>query len=386
MVESTTRMSPEEEPLNASQETVFKVKFGNVDIFKKVIGSFSRLTDDMVLEVREDQLTITAYKPLGSVYAKVRFTPEEVLEFECSEKITLSFSLKKFNKILKRSERIAETLTLQYIQNTPSLSITIEKLYKDKAEIDPTFSLNLYSELPEIPPETSFTQSAFGPSFKIDWKEMYASLPDARIYNEIATLQFINNSFSISSSSEIGESFTTFHSPELNEEIPTSFESDYKIGLLKKMLSLYTRIENAQICFSNNGYLKFYGELENGSGFVCCLRTEEREIEEDNDNEEQDVELTEENILEMFKDRGDHPPKKTSLPRERTYLKPTKSINPENFLAEFKDSHREPKHHIQTNFTNSLNTVKSKVSTKKTKIRKEIKAKCIDKFKDSSST
>ncbi|MFO7795903.1 MAG: hypothetical protein ACQERB_05030 [Promethearchaeati archaeon] len=43
MVESTTRISPEKEPLNTSQETVFKVKFGNVEVIKKVIGSFFTL-------------------------------------------------------------------------------------------------------------------------------------------------------------------------------------------------------------------------------------------------------------------------------------------------------------------------------------------------------
>jgi len=383
MVESPHQINSEEESKNRNKKMVFRVKFENVNVIKKIFHALARITDEMVFHITEESLTITAYKPINRVYAHITISPEDTLLYECNEEITISFSLKKYNKILKRTERIANTIELSYTKRAPSIAIIIEKLYKHKGEIDPTFSLNLYNKLPEFPPELYFTQLSFDIALKVDWKELYDSLTDARVYHEIANLCFKENILSISSSNEIGESKAIFANPELIKGAHTSIESRYNIGLLKKIVSVYTRTENAKLEFSEHSFLQFHGEFENGSTFEWYLRNEDPQ-NKPNASEQEKIPYTEGNILEMFKDRG-RSKVKERFPKERSYLKPAKAISPETFIEEFKDTRTKGKRQIQTNFTNSLNTVKSRVNPKKTEIRKRIRAKCIDKFEPSSS-
>jgi hypothetical protein len=198
-------------------------------------------------------------------------------------------------------------------------------------------------------------------------------------YSDYTSFIFSNErSLSVTSNSQIldynfeycEQNLKHYHSKLAN---PFCFQTE--MDLIKMFIKSLRGSEDIHIALPDDfKFLRFFCIIEEVGEIVYFIPKEEYYDFE----EETEVEFTEENIFETFKDRADVKEKAPST-KSLESRKMKKKFSKDNFLSEFRDTTKRTKS-VQSNFSNSGNTIKSKaldthIKRKKEKLREKKKQK-----------
>jgi len=344
--------------------------------FTCLIKILSKFSDFIYAKISSTQFSIFLKSPthLGiRISYSIPLRSFDIYEFNLESDVYLCISLDDLKNVIERFNRkTVSSFAFLYYTKSQQIALSVDKR---------TFYLNLLDYTP-APDEVNFSFNSDSYTFKLNFntKELVEIIIDESIFSGTLEISY-NHQANILEFNSSHDKCNITNTIELHLESNTlsSMKESYSFDLaplikLSKPRNLLPSIcSEIEVFFKENKVI-LYSASPLGTFMYCqpYLENSPQDISEEKDSELIDFSVLEpEEFIHAFKDRPNVSPNFIPKKKVRKYLQPKKQFSPENFLEEFKDDRKKQLVYKETHFTNSGNSIHSKVSKNDAKRRRK---------------
>lgn len=345
-------------------------------MFRKVIEFISKLRDEIEIVIDPTGLSIISSDITNICTFNFHIERKEFDEFLCTHPIKIGINVNDYKTILQRC---------QYNKNSrsyPALKVSYnekECVLKTKIYKSSNNPLKLY--LNEIEYEATdlvlqdYSNIEYTSFIALDSKLLGDSINDAIVYSNKTIFTLIEDiGFVLLSKGQIGELVDYIPLEDLLVlSVSNAEQETFDLNFLKNIHKTFRYvIEEFSLFLKSGNPLKVEINFKEYGSMIIYVKPLDEEDIFDREEEIEFTQFTEENILDVFKDKRSPEELVKKEKKEISKIKkPKKTFTSENFLSEFRDGRKKKVQVKQTNFTNSGNTIRSESLEQHIKNRKK---------------